>query len=249
MKRNNKKSRISQTRGSRVTTTLFQTPSFLVEQAASGNGGFTSSASAASITAANGFPLDPFNVGGHLYHMASLFSEWRLRWVRIDYIPYSTPSGVMSTVSGTTSSPSYGSRNFAMGIMDDPDFTPVTYNGIVISGKSVESNTAQRVSLSHSSGALRTWRFTSTTGSSPTTIDLRMTAPADVRFAYQQTSTTNVVTYGNIIVTGLVDFRGVIDNFAPVGIFSRPSFIALKPSVDEQKQNKNSKSEKSGWLS
>ena len=220
-----------------VTSCPFVVDSFLVDQATSGNGGFTSQASAASKSSANNFFVDPYNLGGMPYHIASLFMQYRFLWVKIDYIPYSTASGVLTTTSGQTSAPVYGSRNFAWGFQADPYAISSTYTSIVIGGGQ-ESNTSRRSSIIMRGGTLSAWRYTTTTAASPTYIDLRMVAPAVVNFAYQQASTTLATTYGNIKISGVMQVRYQIDNAAPIGLSLQSTENIRPQSADEQKSNK-----------
>jgi len=221
-------------RRERIVRVPFYSPSFVIAQGTSGNGGFTTLASASSSTLLNGFALDPFQIGGVPYRMASTFLQWRLKWVKLDYIPQTTLSGVTNTIVGPTSAPTYANRNFAWALMGDPEALYTTYTSILVSNSGVASNTAKRSSLFAKGGTLSSWRYTTTTtGPSPTSIDLRMVAPMTVRFAFVEASTTAAFTYGTVIISGLAEFRYEQDFTAPIGLSLSPPKSEEKKEDDE----------------
>lgn len=248
--KNNRNNIQSSIQAGRVTTVPFAVDSFTLDQASSGNGGFTSQASAASLTAANGFNLDPYNLGGLPYRMGTNFIQYRLKWVKIGYKPYMSASGVVNTVSGATSTPSYGVRNFALGFSADPFIVLASYGSIIIGG-GIEGNTSRPCQISMRGGTLNTWRYTSTTTASPSNIDLRMVAPVRVNVAFSNTSTTATLTYGGFLITGVMELRYPLDNAVPVGLSASIENTPLL-SVEEQKSNKNTENaskDVKGWFS
>lgn len=207
----------------RILSVPFSVPSFYLDQASSGNGGFSTAGSAASITAQNGFPVDPFNLGGIVYQMAALYSRYRLKNCRITYIPFTTQSGVISNVSGATASPNYGDRAFAVHYTEDPAFLSSNFISMIAAGGKV-GNTSRRLTMGMSGNLASSWKYSSTTSASPTAIDLRDAATGRVEIAFSDTSTTATARYGIFVLSGVAEFEGLIDRAVTIGL-----------SVDENK--------------
>jgi hypothetical protein len=196
----------------------FSIPSFYLEQATSGNGGFTTAVSAATLTAANSFPVDPYNVGGNIYNMASLYTHWRLRKCRITYVPFVSASGVIPNVSGATTSPNYGDRAFSLAFIEDGSLTGSSFTSMLLSGGKV-FNTSRKQSLSLTGGlASSQWYYSSTTAGSPSAIDKRLACPGTLNMAFSDTSTTATLRYGVFIISGICDYQGLLDRTVPIGI-------------------------------
>ncbi len=200
----------------RIRSVPFSVPSFYLEQASTGNGGFSTAGSAASITAQNGFAVDPFNLGGIVYQMAALYSRYRLKNCRITYIPFTTQSGVVSNVSGATASPNYGDRAFAVHYTEDPAFSSSNFISMLAAGGKV-CNTSRRFTLGMSGNLASSWKYSSTTSASPTTIDLRDSSTGRVEIAFSDTSTTATARYGIFILSGVAEFEGLIDRAVVIG--------------------------------
>lgn len=217
-KRVNRGSRIrSGPTGKPIVSVPFSVPSFYLAQASSGNGGFTTAVSGASLTANNGFSVDPFNIGGNVYQLASLYAMYRIRRLTLTYVPFDTASGVGSIVTGGASSPTYLNRAFAMHFVLDPAFTNSSYTSILASS-GLPGNTTRRYVYNVRGGNLKMWRYTSTTSASPTGIDLRYSAVGRIEMAFQDTSTTATANYGMVMLSGIADYEGVIDRSVPIGL-------------------------------
>jgi len=200
-----------------VVTAPFSVPSFYLDQASTGNGGFTTAVSASSFTAANGLSLDPFSIGGNVYQMASLFSYYRIRRLRLTYIPFSSSSGVASIPSGVSTTPSYTDRAFAIQFTGDPAFTNSSFTSILAStGKAF--NTSRRGVLDVRGPLLGGWKYTTTTASTPLADDLRMACVGRLQIAFSDTSTTQTQRFGIFLLSGVADYRGILDRAVPIGV-------------------------------
>jgi hypothetical protein len=238
--------------GKPILSVPFSVPSFYLTQASSGNGGFTTAVSGASLTASNGFPIDPFNIGGNVYQMAALYTFYRLRQMRITYVPFTAANGMVPTVTGSTASPTYAGRVFALHVVLDPSLTNTNFASILASSGAVR-NTTRGFSYSVRGGLFSQWRYCSTTGSSPSTIDMRQACPGKCEMAYSDTSTTGTQTYGLFMLSGTADYEGVLDRSIPVGLsasFQTP-VLSLKTSSkdDEKSENKTKEPPKPSWFS
>lgn len=203
-----------------------------VSQASSGTGGLTSVTSNGSYSAANSVNIDPYNVGGRMAEVSAVFTKYRIKRLRIRYLPDTTMSGVTDLVAGPSGSPNYVSRTFAWGFNRDPALSTLNYTQLIQMGGSV-GNTAKPQTLTFVNND-PAWFFTSTTASSPTTIDLRLVAPLQLRFAYFNTSTTATASYGHLVFDMVVQFQGPIANSGPLG------FTSLQSTVESKEDEKKS---------
>ncbi len=227
MKKSNKRKQRNSSNSSRgVTSALlsshttivpFRGAPFEVTQATSGTGGFTSLNSNGSYTAVNSINIDPFNLGARLAMVADNFLEYRFKWIRFKYMPWGSASGVQSTQTGSTASPTYATRPFCWGVIDDVAIGTLSYGGLIEYG-GVVGTTTRPCSLFLRGGSLNRWRFTSTTSASPTNIDLRMVAPFQLRWYFGDGSSTAVSTYGTIMYECVIQFRGAANNAAVIGL-------------------------------
>jgi hypothetical protein len=136
---------------------------------------------------------------------------------------------MLEIVSGSTATPGYAARPFAIGIFDDPALSTLTYTNI-IDGGGKWGNTSRGKILTI---APSKWLWTSTTAASPTTIDLRTTAFGKLYFAYFNASTTAIPSFGHLILQIDVEFKGVIFSAAPIGRTLQP------PPSPEEKSSPN----------
>jgi hypothetical protein len=203
---------------------------FRITQATTGTGGLTSVSSQTSSTAATSVFLDPYSIGGRLFTAAGLYSKYRFRRVVIRYVPDTTFSGVQESVAGATTTPSYGDRVFAWGFNRDPAYSTLSYSQLVQMGGRI-GNTSRSSTLSFVNKDPQ-WYFTSATAGSPSTIDLRLTAPLQLRFAYFNTSTTAAASYGHLVFDIDVQFMGD----GPIAVpLSLGSALAAQVSAVESK--------------
>lgn len=222
-----------------TSTFPFREVPFRITQASSGTGGLTSVTSGGSSSAANSVPIDPYQVGGRMGAVAQLYTLYRVRYLRITYVPDATASGVTESVSGATTTPSYVSRAFAWGINRDPALSTLSYSQLIQMGGSF-GNTTRLQTLTFVNRAPQ-WYFTSTTASSPSTIDLRMTAPLQLRFAYFNTSTTAAASYGHLIFNIICQFKGILPESAALG-------LSLIPSTESESKSQDSDDSKTAGL-
>jgi len=202
-----------------------------VTQASSGTGGISSmgGGSGASITSVGWVAIDPFTIGGRFAFIAGMYTQYRINYLNIDFIPDSTASGYLESIAGGTTTPVLINRDFAWGLVQDPAVnSAMTATQILISGGRY-NNTTRRQTLSVRNLA---WMFTTTTSSyslPPSTIDFRLAAPLALRFAYKQTSTTGTQIYGDILVRCSVSFRGPLVYIANIGL--------TPPSLPDEKKD------------
>jgi len=220
-----------------VTFTTREIP-FRITQATSGTGGITSVTSSTSSSNVNSVAIDPFSIGGRTLTIAQLFTKYRFRKVTMRYIPDTSYSGVVESISGPTTTPSYGSRVFAWGVNRDPALSTLSYSQLVQMGGVVgNTNRSSRLVFINNDSS---WFFTSTTAASPTTIDLRMAAPLQLRFAYGTASTTAIGSYGQLVFDIEFQVQGDIPPSAPLGLaLSAPtteSETERKEKEPEEKQ-------------
>jgi hypothetical protein len=208
-------------------------------QTTSGKGGFTSTgAGSASFTASQVFVIDPFNMGGRLGSLSNCFLEYRIVKLLVQYNAAGLSlSGVEEIVTGGSTTPSYAARPFSICMLEDPALVFTTYTAMLLSGGRA-CNTSRPFSLGpFKGGGLSKWRFTSTVAAAagpPTGIDYRLAAPAQLRMAYFNDSSTAVESFGDFIFTGIVQFRGPCSISAPIGIQITPS--QCLQSTEEKKE-------------
>jgi hypothetical protein len=192
---------------------------FYVEQAASGTGGITTANSQVSLAGNTTVPLDPFAFGGRFYLMASDFQQYMITKIRFRYQPMVSGSGVVATVAGATTTPSYAERGFAWGCLMDPAIGSLNFLTGIEAGLKV-ARTSAPSTLVYSGGTLRQWRYCSSTITLPSTtpIDLRLVSPLTLRLYFADTSTTAIQRYGFIMCDMVVAFRGCVANVVPIGI-------------------------------
>jgi hypothetical protein len=196
--------------------------------------------SGSSLSSAVLANIDPFNFGGRMSQIADNFLEYRFKYLRFKYVPRYTQSGVAPTPGGATASPSYANRSFVWGVVDDPALLgSLSYTTFIEYG-GIACNTTRGSTLSIRGGNLSRWRFTSTTTSSPTAIDLRMVAPCQLRLYFDDTSTTASAIYGTIQYDAVVEFRGAANNAAVIGLAedSQPSVLSSSPVLPLKEESK-----------
>jgi len=210
---------------------------FRITQATSGTGGITSVTSSTSSSNVNSVAIDPYTIGGRTLVIAQLYTKYRIRRVVIRYIPDTSFSGVVESISGPTTTPSYGSRVFAWGINRDPALSTLSYSQLVQMGGAVgNTNRSSRLVFINNDNS---WFFTSTTAASPTTIDLRMVAPLQLRFAYGTASTTAIGSYGQLVFDIDIQCSGDIPPSAPLGLsLSPPELVRESKDTEEKKDVK-----------
>jgi len=191
---------------------------FRITQATSGTGGLTTAESNASLSASASTSLDPYLIGGRLNSLASQFEQYRIVRGRLIYVPDGTGTGILEIVGGSTATPGYAARPFAIGIFKDPALSTLTYTNI-IDGGGKWGNTSRGKTLTIGPSK---WLWTSTTTASPSTIDLRETAFGKLYFSFFNTSTTAVTSFGHLILQIDVEFKGVIFSAVPIGRTLKP---------------------------
>ncbi len=211
-----------------------------IQQTTSGTGGFSANESKGSASASNQVVLDPFQIGGRLYQFASLFDQYRLNSVRIRYEPFIGPTGSIQTPTGAQNSGGLFERCCTMSYFADPNSAPSDFKGDIGAG-GVMFRTCERKTLVEKSLQGSPWLYTSTTGSSPTAIDLRQSSFGALSFHYSDTSSTNSVTYGCIVVHWDVTFRSPLPYSNPLGFarVERPPISSQStqpPQPEESKQ-------------
>lgn len=213
---------------------------FKVAQATSGVGCLTSNLTGVSLTAGTNFALDPFAIGSRCALFANLFQQWRVNRIELQYEADSTNSGVVNTQGGPSTTPSYGSRPFAIGWNRDPSLLNVIHTSIVEAG-GVMTNT------SRNSPVLRIprspWLFTGTVGAYlGSGIDLRLAAHGNISAAFVDASSTATATYGRIVIKYDLSFR-YPQNFSNIGSSINLSLKKPQLMLEPQKQNKDEKKE------
>jgi hypothetical protein len=200
-----------------VLTCKFKEYALRVTQGTSGLGGLTSVGSNTSLSNGSLCQVNPYNMGGRFNNMAEMFLKWRILKITVDYLPtLTTSSGVVEVVTGSTTTPAYADRGFAMGLYEDPAVSAATYYQIIVEG-GVACNTSKRARLTYSNPKNAPWLYTSTTSASPSNIDLRTSAPLEFRFNYYQASTTAAQSYGDLVFNITAQFRGPVNPAASVG--------------------------------
>jgi len=176
----------------------------------------SSNESKLSLSSAGAAILDPFGIGGRLYQMASLFLHWRVRRMRLRYIPVCTQSGVIENAAGTVAGGTavVADRGFAWCVSNDPAFGTPSFANLVGFGGAVGNTSRGSVVVAPRDNR---WYFTSTTVSTPGAIDTRMATPYELYFQFDSTSSTANVQYGYIVIDATVEFRGPVFYSNPVG--------------------------------
>jgi len=178
---------------------------FKITQATSGTGCISNNNTGPTLSNVNTVPLTPYTLGSRCALISAEFAQWRVRRMAVQYETDATASGVVNTQSGPSTTPSYGSRPFALGWNRDPDITFSTHPAIVEAG-GLSHNTSRDspvIRLPRSG-----WLYTSTTTGYPGSgIDLRMCAHGNLLASYVDASTTATATYGRIIISYDIEFR------------------------------------------
>jgi hypothetical protein len=208
-------------------TMCVRQPSFKLQQGTSGTGALTSNLSGISITNATNVRINPFTLGSRTALMGALFSQWRVKRMIIQYIPDETASGVLDQPQGAiTASVSYGNRAFAMGWFKDPSAAPSTADYVLEFGGRDGNTTRGMTVVVPPSG----WLWVSTTGSSPSTIDQRMSAHGVLCCLFRTTSTTTATTYGRIDISAEIEYR-YPENSSVVGLSELSQMLNRKFST------------------
>jgi len=179
-------------------------------------------ASSGSLAAANVsiVPITPFTLGGNPFLMGEMFSEWRIRKLRVEYSPaYQNMSGDQDNPA-PSATPNVVSRAFSWGFVQDPDASAAAnYQAVIESGGRVQ-NVCNPATLQWKPD--QRWYFTSTTAAaaSATNLDYRLVTPA-MLMAYMVSASTQSVTYGEFIVHAMLEFRNPIPGLAPIGLTGR----------------------------
>lgn len=228
-----------------VVTQKFIEQPFSVEQASSGTGGISSSggSSGTSLTAVSSVKIDPFSIGGRLAYTAGMWLQYKLNYLELEFLPDASCTGYLENIAGGTTTPVMINRDFAWALLRDPAaVNAYSYTDLLVSGGDYGTTTRKHKLRIGSSP----WLFTSTTSSYSiaTTIDFRQAAPAILRFAFRQASTTGTQRYGLIICRASVSFRGPLVNTTVIGL-SAPSDVTLLSQSNplSQPENQDEKTE------
>jgi hypothetical protein len=143
---------------------------------------------------------------------------------------------LQDTTAGGTAAPTYAARPFSIGIFIDAALSTISYENIIAAGGSYGNTSKSR--------ALRLprspWLWTSATGGSPTTVDLRMVCFGKLYFSFFNASTTATASYGHLILDIYYECRGSVDNAPPLGLGLPSSNYDVKQ--DDEKKVSVSKS-------
>lgn len=204
------------------------TDAYNLQQTTSGTGGFSSTAIAStSISSANSIYLDCYTVGGRLETMSSMFGQYRINKFGVRYTPFVSDSGVVPTPGGANTTPSYGHRTFALLCLADPAFSLATYAGLVSAGaKTFQTN---RKGFYTFASPDRSWKYCSTTVSSPSLIDQRQASFGVMCVSFEDSSTAGTTTYGSFTLVYDVSFR------IPM-LGGTVSIARVSPSEDSKEQ-------------
>lgn len=195
----------------------FRCVPFFVAQSSSGTGGLNSLNAIGTFSFASEAQLDPFAIGGRFGTVAGIWLKYRIRRMRITYEPsFETASGVGEIVSGGTSTPTYVSRAFCLGVNEDPAMVIPNSSYIVEMG-GIVCNTSRRAVLDVVFRDPR-WYYCSTTLSTPTNLDLRTSSPGELMFRWVSTSTTASYTYGHLVFDFDAEFTGPLPASPPIGL-------------------------------
>lgn len=213
-------------------TTRFYTVTvpFRCTQTSSGTGGITTVESSSSLTAANSTSLDPYTIGGRVLQFTNQFLQYRVVGGSLTYVPDVGAMGISDVVTGGTTTPTYTHRSFAMAIFKDPALSTISYENLLAAGGSygaTERSHSCRLPVSP-------WLWTSTTASSPTTIDLRMTAFGKFYFSFFNTSTTATASYGHFVLRMHFICRGAVDNAGALGKTISSTSSPSTPIIEDE---------------
>lgn len=231
-----------------------RTDAYKMSQTTSGLGCITTNLTSVSVTAGLNILLTPYSIGSRLALLAAEFAQWRVRRFTIRYKSDTTASGVVNSVSGPTTTPSYGSRPFVMCWGKDSDILPSTHATMVEMG-GVQTNTSRNTTLRLPGSA---WLWTSTVSAYSTgnPIDNRTVSHGTFNAAFVDASTTAAATYGRFEFTYDVLFRfpqnsSVIGTAHPHYSLTNPnynSFIGPSPNPSASSTMKDHEDEKSREL-
>jgi len=211
---------------------------FSISQTSSGNGALGSNGAETNISATGtqAYYLDPYSFGGRFYQLASGWDEYKIHWISFRYAPYDSGSGVVSIPAGSaTTSPGYANRPFAIAYNPDPAYVLGNYAAFLSAG-GWAANTSRGFSLRIKPQPISPWLMTTTTVSSPSVIDLRMSAFGNLNARFADTSSTNGFTYGILVSTLKVSFRSAEAFSNSVGGKRRepnPWAGVLRPSAED----------------
>jgi hypothetical protein len=235
-----------------VTVPILDQP-WTVTSGTSGTGGFTTLQGPGSLTSANTAEMNPFSLGARLYNLSGLFLEYKCTRMKLKYIPWTSSSGVVSTPTGATATPSYLSRPFVWGFVQDPAISTLTYATLRSFG-GVFGQTDRPSTLVLKGSALNRWLYVSTTAtnaSPPSAIDYRMSVLGQLRWYFGDSSSVSGATHGVIEIDATYQFRYPAALSLAIGASLPPTLSTDKagPSseIDEKKQS-NPNLKKPGWF-
>lgn len=178
----------------------------------------TTSSSLASLTAVKSVTVDPFLLGGRVGQIADQFTQWRPRYVKVTYYPEVAVGGAEDTVNGN-GTVNYANRSFCIGFTSDVSLAPANFIGAIELGGQPRST--DRI-CSVTAPRKRQWYFCTTTSSTPSLVDLRMSCPFLFYGFFAASSTTNSLTYGTLVFDMELEFRGT-SNATVIGVHRRIS--------------------------
>lgn len=213
---------------------------FKLAQGTSGVGCITSNNTGPSLSNVTDVVIDPYTLGSRCALLAAEFAQWKVSRMTIQYVSDMTSSGVVNTQGGPSTTPSYGSRPFALGWHRDPSVLVTTHPTIMETG-GISNNTSRNSKVINLPPSA--WLYTSTTTSyAGSAIDNRMTAHGSLSGAFVDASTTAAATYGRIVICYDLSFR-YPQNASVIG----ESISSLLPSLSsstiincEQKEEQKS---------
>jgi len=170
---------------------------------------------ALSFTGANRVALDPYTLGGEMYSVASIFSQYRIVSGKFRYRTIQTISGTNNSPSGAAANSA--SRTFSLAFLTDPAAASTTFSSDLSSGGQVVRSSEDCNIAIPPSSQMGNWLYTSSAAASPTSIDLRDCAFGALEGHFFDTSSTAIVQYGFIVFDAVVQFRGLMYFAAPIG--------------------------------
>jgi hypothetical protein len=178
---------------------------FKLTQTTSGVGCISNNNTGPTLSSLTSVYIDPYTIGSRCALLAAEFAQYRIRAMTIQYRTDATNSGVVNSQSGPTTTPSYGSRPFAMGWSKDPTIAPATAVSIVEIGGFSHNTSRDAKPLRLPSSP---WLFTSSAASYPASAaDIRLAAHGIFCAAFIDASTTAAATYGRFELTWEVEYR------------------------------------------
>jgi hypothetical protein len=209
---------------------------FKVTQASSGTTCLTPNDWVGSITSNNYALLNPVSAGGRFADAAALFQFWRLVNLTLEYFPDMSGSGILENVAGGTTTPTYGSRTFAIGFQKDPAtsnfLSPMGFSEIVAQGGRISDTSRSFRMRGDFNGK---WLYTNDSATSPTIpLESRFTAACSITSSFFTNSTTAAATYGFIRLSFTAQFKTPINDSAPQVALSAPQ----APSPNEYEEKK-----------